>query len=82
MFNKVTNVVKSSSVRGMPSGPSWRCGATKSIQGRASRFVTRIEGSYTNVVGLPVELVDGLLRELAGGGSPDAAEPASRGPDR
>ena len=53
-----------------------------SIQGRASRFVTRIEGSYTNVVGLPVELVDGLLRELAGGGSPDAAEPASRAPDR
>ncbi len=35
-----------------------------SIQGRASRFVTRIEGSYTNVVGLPVELVDGLLGEL------------------
>lgn len=53
-----------------------------SIQGRASRFVTRIEGSYTNVVGLPIELVDGLLRELAGGESPAAAEPASRGPDR
>lgn len=35
-----------------------------SIQGRASRFVTRIEGSYTNVVGLPVELVDALLGEL------------------
>jgi septum formation protein len=27
------------------------------IQGLASRFVTRIEGSYTNVVGLPVTLV-------------------------
>ena len=27
------------------------------IQGLASRFVTRIEGSYTNVVGLPVALV-------------------------
>lgn len=27
------------------------------IQGLASRFVTRIEGSYSNVVGLPVELV-------------------------
>lgn len=53
-----------------------------SIQGRASRFVTRIEGSYTNVVGLPVELVDGLLREFAGGGSPDAAEPASGSLDR
>ena len=27
------------------------------IQGVASRFVTRIEGSYSNVVGLPVALV-------------------------
>ena len=46
-----------------------------SIQGRASRFVTRIEGSYTNVVGLPVELVDGLLGELgaAPGDSTDYA---------
>lgn len=31
------------------------------IQGRASRFVTRIEGCYFNVVGLPVALVDTLL---------------------
>jgi septum formation protein len=27
------------------------------VQGLASRFVTAIEGSYANVVGLPVELV-------------------------
>ena len=45
------------------------------IQGRASRFVTRIEGSWTNVVGLPVELVDGLLGELG-----VAAEYRTRGP--
>ncbi len=32
------------------------------IQGLASRFVTRIEGVYTNVVGLPIGLVDRLLR--------------------
>ena len=32
------------------------------IQGIASRFVTRIDGSYSNVVGLPVSLVDQLLR--------------------
>jgi septum formation protein len=31
------------------------------IQGLASRFVPRIEGSYTNVVGLPVALVTRLL---------------------
>ena len=33
------------------------------IQGRASRFVTRIEGCYFNVMGLPVALVDSLLKE-------------------
>ena len=32
------------------------------IQGLASRFVTRIEGSYSNVVGLPVALVYDMLR--------------------
>ena len=31
------------------------------IQGRASRFVTRVEGSYPNVVGLPVAQVAKLL---------------------
>jgi septum formation protein len=34
------------------------------IQGGASRFVTRIEGSYTNVVGLPVELVVRLCKQV------------------
>ena len=33
------------------------------IQGLASRFVERIEGSYTAVVGLPVALVHQMLRE-------------------
>ena len=32
------------------------------IQGLASRFVTRIEGSYSNVVGLPVALVYDILK--------------------
>ena len=32
------------------------------IQGIASRFVSRIEGCYFNVVGLPVPLVDRMLR--------------------
>ena len=33
------------------------------IQGFASRYITRIEGSYTNVVGLPIDWVHLQLRE-------------------
>ena len=33
------------------------------IQGRASRWIPRIEGDYSNVVGLPVALVYAMLRE-------------------
>lgn len=32
------------------------------IQGLASKFIERIDGSYTNVVGLPISLVYKLLR--------------------
>jgi len=38
------------------------------IQGLASRFIPRIDGSYANVVGLPVETVDELLRSLLASG--------------
>ena len=34
------------------------------IQGLASRFIERIEGSYSNVVGLPISRVCELLRQL------------------
>jgi septum formation protein len=34
------------------------------IQGLASKFIKRIDGSYTNVVGLPIELVMKHLPEL------------------
>ena len=37
------------------------------IQGLASRFITRIEGSYSNVVGLPVACVAELLPEILDG---------------
>jgi septum formation protein len=36
------------------------------IQGLASRFIPRIEGSYTNVVGLPVAAVGELIRAAEG----------------
>ncbi len=41
--------------------PAGKAGAY-AIQGRASRFVTGIVGSYSNVVGLPIALVDSLIR--------------------
>ncbi len=34
------------------------------IQGRAARFIERIEGSWSNVVGLPVATVYRLLKGL------------------
>lgn len=34
------------------------------IQGLGSRFVERIEGSYSNVVGLPIETVYRMLRDF------------------
>jgi septum formation protein len=37
------------------------------IQGLGSRFIDRIEGSYANVVGLPVAMVYRLLRNLGTG---------------
>jgi septum formation protein len=36
------------------------------IQGMASRWIARIDGDYFNVVGLPVALVYGMLREHQG----------------
>ncbi|MFO8034344.1 MAG: Maf family protein, partial [Candidatus Bipolaricaulota bacterium] len=37
------------------------------VQGRAAVFVERIEGEYTNVVGLPMATLYGLLQELGWG---------------
>lgn len=48
------------------SGEPFGKAGAYAIQGRAARFVTRIEGDYPNVVGLPVALVHRRLRELVG----------------
>jgi septum formation protein len=34
------------------------------IQGRCSRFISRVNGSYANVVGLPLALVYDMLKRL------------------
>jgi septum formation protein len=36
------------------------------IQGMASRWIPRIEGDYSNVVGLPIALVYRMLKEAGG----------------
>lgn len=43
--------------------PSDKAGAY-AVQGLAARFVTRIEGSYSNVVGLPLAAVYQMLKEI------------------
>lgn len=48
---------------GEPSGKAGAYG----IQGRAARFIDRIEGSWSNVVGLPISTVYRLLRLMVKG---------------
>ena len=43
------------------------------IQETADRFIESVEGSFTNVVGLPMELVERLLRKKLR--SAEGAEP-------
>ena len=38
------------------------------IQGRAAQWIPRIEGEYSNVVGLPLARLAGLLKSLAPSG--------------
>jgi septum formation protein len=45
------------------------------IQGRISRFVARVDGSYTNVVGLPVALVWALLMRYPEGRGRGSSQP-------
>jgi septum formation protein len=43
--------------------PMGKAGAY-AIQGRAARYIDRIEGSWSNVVGLPVATVDQMIKRL------------------
>lgn len=47
----------------------WDKAGAYAIQGRASKFVSSIQGCYSNVVGLPVSLVYAHLRTLRNGAS-------------
>jgi len=45
------------------SGEPWDKAGAYAIQGLASKFITRISGCYSNVVGLPVALVYEILKK-------------------
>jgi septum formation protein len=48
------------------------------IQGLASRFIRRLDGSYSNVVGLPVALVYEMLEPFMGGNSRKSQVPTPK----
>ena len=47
----------------MATGEPFGKAGAYAIQETGDRFVSRVEGSWTNVVGLPAELVGQMLRE-------------------
>lgn len=61
------------------SGEGWDKAGGYAVQGAASLFVSRIEGSYSNVVGLPLCEV---VQDLAGFGVAVALPAAPSGPGR
>lgn len=50
----------------LDSGEPFDKAGAYAVQGLAACFVSRIEGSYSNVVGLPISLLYEMLRECAG----------------
>jgi len=57
------------------SGEPWGKAGAYAIQGVASRFVEGIEGSYSNVVGLPVSVVYRLVRAVSGSANAATSPP-------
>ena len=60
-----TSLADKEIVKYLASGEPFDKAGAYAIQGLASRFVPRIDGSYSNVVGLPVACVLELLREIS-----------------
>jgi septum formation protein len=59
------NEMSNEEIRGyVASGEPMDKAGAYAIQGRASRWIPRIEGDYSNVVGLPVALVYRMLGEM------------------
>ena len=50
--------------RSLASGEPFDKAGGYAIQGRAGRYITRIEGCYFNVVGLPLARLYALLKDL------------------
>jgi septum formation protein len=65
-FEKLTKAEIDDYVR---SGEPLDKAGAYAIQGLASKFIPRIAGSYSNVVGLPVDLVYRMLKEHTSAGS-------------
>lgn len=59
-FDELTEAEIDSYIR---SGEPFDKAGGYAIQGLASKFIPRIDGSYSNVVGLPIDLVYRMLRE-------------------
>ena len=58
------NELSSDEIRGyVATGEPMDKAGAYAIQGMASRWIPRIEGDYSNVVGLPMALVYRVLRE-------------------
>jgi septum formation protein len=62
------------------SGEPFDKAGAYAIQGLASRFVDRVEGSYSNVVGLPVSRVCLMLGDLLGPGALASLSAGPHGP--
>ncbi len=45
------------------SGEGWDKAGAYAIQENGDRFVTIVSGSFSNVVGLPLELLDAMWKE-------------------